>query len=68
MKKNGKFWRGKRLAHIFDDGWDEGTFQGREKKHLIFLYHPPGGSFKYAHSLDLDEHGVSNSWVITKRV
>ena len=29
MKNGSAFWRGKRLAHVFDDGWDEGTSQGR---------------------------------------
>ena len=26
MKANCKFWKGKQLAHIFDDGWDLGPW------------------------------------------
>jgi hypothetical protein len=29
MKKGSAFWRGKRPAHVFEDGWDEGAFQDR---------------------------------------
>ena len=28
MNKRTPFWRNKRLAYIFDDGWDMATFQG----------------------------------------
>ena len=62
MKKGSAWWRRKRLAHIFDDGWDEGTFQGREKNHLVFYY--KSANIKYAHSLELEEHGVAKSWVV----
>jgi hypothetical protein len=62
MKKGSAFWRGKRLAHVFDDGWDEGTFQGRTGKHLVFFY--KSVPMKYGHSLDFEEFGVAKSWVI----
>ena len=65
MKKGSAFWRGKRIAHIFDDGWDEGTFQKREKELLVFHY--AAVPMKYAHSLLLEEWGVSKSWVIVEQ-
>ena len=65
MKKGASFWRSKRLAHIFDDGWDEGVFHRREKDLLIFHY--ASVPMKYAHSLLLEEWGVSKSWVIVKQ-
>ena len=62
LRKGAAYWRGMRLAHIFDDGWDEGTFQERKNPHLVFYY--KGDYSKYAHSLELEEWGVSKSWVI----
>ena len=49
INKGSKFWRGRRIAHIFDDGWDEGTFQGRSGNHLVFYY--KSVPIKYGHSL-----------------
>ena len=65
FKKGHGFWRGKRIAHIFDDGWDMGTFQQREKLHLVFFY--SSDSTKFAHSLSLDDWGVSKVWVIVEK-
>ena len=65
MNKRTPFWRNKRLAHIFDDGWDMATFQGRERDRLIFFY--ATDQSKWAHSLDFDEHGISKSWVILEK-
>ena len=62
MKANCAFWRDKKLAHIFNDGWDLGNFQRREKDHLIFHYGSDG--LKFAHSLLFKEHGVAKPWVI----
>ncbi len=42
--------------------WDEGTFQGRTGKHLVFFY--KSVPMKYGHSLDFEEFGVAKSWVI----
>lgn len=42
--------------------WDEGTFQHRERSHLVFYY--KSDNTKYAHSLDLDEWGVAKSWLV----
>ena len=42
--------------------WDEGTFQHRERDHLVFYY--KSDASKFAHSLDFDEWGVSKSWVV----
>ena len=62
MKKGSAFWRGKRLVDIFDDGWDEGTFQFRLGKHLVFFY--KSVPMKYGQSLELGEFGVTKPWVI----
>ena len=45
-----------------DDLRDEGTFQGRTGKHLVFFY--KSVPMKYGHSLDLGDFGVAKSWVI----
>ena len=66
MKANCKFWKDKQLAHIFDDGWDLGTFQKREKTHLVFSYSEVV-AFKYAHSLLLEEWGPTKSWVVLEQ-
>jgi hypothetical protein len=63
MKRGDSWWRGRKLAHIFDDGWDEGTFQGRTKDdHLVFYYKTD--KTKFCHSLLFEEHGVTKSWVV----
>ena len=54
-----------RTAHIFDGGWGMGTFQQREKLHLVFFY--SSDSTKFAHSLSLDDWGVSKVWVIVAK-
>ena len=65
FKKGHGFWRGKRIAHIFNDGWDIRTFQQREKLHLVFFY--SSDSTKFAHSLSLDDWGGSKVWVIVAK-
>ena len=66
MKANCKFWKDKQLAHIFDDGWDLGTFQKREKTHLVFSYSEVV-AFKYAHFLLLEEWGRTKLWVVLEQ-
>ena len=66
MKRGSAWWRGRRLAHIFDDGWDDGTFQGGTKDgHLVFYY--KAVPMRYSHSLLFDEHGVGKSWVVIEK-
>ena len=50
--------RGRKLAHVFDDGWDEGTFQGRTKDDHLFFYYKTDKT-KFSHSLLLFEDGVT---------
>ena len=75
MKKNCSFWKGKRIAHIFSNGWAVGTFSHRETyrraTRLVFLYRDPppyqAKWYKYGHSLELEDHGVSALWVILEK-
>ena len=65
MKRGDSWWHGKKLAHIFDDGWDEGTFQSRSGNHLVFYY--KAVPMKFAHSLLLEEHGCTMSWAVIEK-
>ena len=67
MKRGDSWWRGRKLAHVFDDGWDEGAFQGRTKDdHLVFYYKTD--KTKFSHSLLFEEHGVTKSWVVIEKL
>ena len=62
------WWRNKKLAHIFDDEWDEGVFKNKltddGQPHWDFYYHK--NKLRYVHSLLLEEHGMAASWVVIK--
>ena len=66
--KRKKWWSGKRLAHIFDDEWNTGTFQRVEKlqDELHYIIYYKDLNLKYTHSLLIEEHGVTKSWVVIK--
>ena len=61
------WWKNKRIAHIFDDGWFTGTSRDKQllegKVHWVFYYHAMGRT-TYVHSLLPEEHGLTNSWVV----
>ena len=68
-----KWWSGKRLAHIFDDEWSPatgGTYQQEEKLHgewhFCFFYKDLR-RLRYSHSLLIEEHGLTKSWVVLKK-
>ena len=65
-----KFWRGKKFAHIFDHGWDIGNFnraKSNKSKTGPWTFNYPDGE-PYGHSLDLDEHGLTKSWVVIRKL
>ena len=64
-----KWWSGKRIAHIFDDEWGTGTYQKDEmqggKRHFVFYFKDL--NLKYAFGLLLEEHGLTESWVVIRK-
>ena len=59
IKRGDSWWKGKKLAQIFDGGWDEGAFQSRSKDKIVFYY--KAVPMRFAHSLLLEEHGTTGS-------
>ena len=53
-----KWWSGKRTAHLFDDEWSMGTYQGDEKKdgEPVFCFFYRELKMKYTHGLSIEEH------------
>ena len=66
-----QFWRGKRLAHIFDDEWSTGTYQKDEMEdgnwHFIFYFSLRDLGIRYYFGLLLEEHGLTKSWVVIEK-
>ena len=70
IAKKEKWWRGKRLAHIWETGWDTSTFKGKVARRAeddgpeeyTFFYATDG--MKYTHTLPLEEYGQTGTWVI----
>ena len=68
-------WTGKRVAHIFPDKWATASFRRKPKADEIAEYGDGFYVFYYGdvkeemmHDLDLDEWGITKSWVILEKV
>ena len=71
------WFKGKRLAHIFDDGWYGGSFKrkflgetasenwGGNADRWIFYYNE--FKLEYGHVLLIEEYGLTRSWVAIEK-
>ena len=70
IAKKEKWWRGKRLGHIWETGWDTSTFRSKVARRAeddgpeeyTFFYATDG--VKYTHTLPIEEYGQTKTWVI----
>ena len=60
-----KWWRGKRLAHIWETGWDLGMYKRKCRGEYVFLY--LSNNVEYGHLLDLSDYGADKVWVAVAR-
>ena len=65
MAKTKTWWRGKRLAHIWDDGigWHTVAFHDKQAKKYGFKYQ---GKLWY-HPLIIENYGATRGWVVIAR-
>jgi hypothetical protein len=66
-------WSNKKVAHIFDSGWDQGTFRPKKTRKMddgsrgYVVYYGSTGE-DGVHSLKLEDYGIIKSWVIIQKL
>ena len=67
------WWRNKRLAHLWDDGWDTSTFkrkfggrleEGAPDRYLFFYI---ADRTECTHTLPIDKYGAARTWVVISK-
>ena len=62
------WWKGKRLAHLWDNwGWADSTYKKKSKGKYEFQYVTGDEIEHYEHKLNIADYGVKGLWVVTAR-
>ena len=67
---NKTWWRNKRLAHLWEDGWDTSTFKRKFGGRLeegapdrYFFFYATDRTER-SHTLPINEYGAAQTWVV----
>ena len=62
------WWKGKRLAHLFNGwGWAEATYKRKSGTNYEFQYVTGDEVTVWPHKLNIADYGVKGLWVVTAR-
>ena len=74
MMQKKTWWTGKRVAHIFEDGWSTASYQRKlkpaEAKEMgddFVVFHYADMGDQLTHNLKLEEWGITKSWVVLQK-
>ena len=59
------WWTGKRLAYLWETGWDDASF--RRKLGDSYLFYYKSNRKEYTHQLGLADYGEEKTWVAYAR-
>ena len=69
--KDRRFWTRKRLAHLWETGWDDASFRrllggatADEDEDPEYMFFYKSDRLEHGHKLRLDDYGQTATWVV----